>query len=273
MQLLANALTCLAVLAVLSTPAEAGVRAPAFTFTSTFTLVLDDATNATLTLDTGQVTARATAGPLSISGVPDGLHTWRLTYTDTTGEVAEVVGEFTAQDLTPLIAAQVQRAVTASQGAQQEAQAARATAEANLNATHAARGILEATLEAIEAVHPEDLPRRADLEALAQAQAAQLSAIVTLFHEAAENQTRALEEAHHELQTFRNAASFVVGLVLLGLGLLTVYLSRLRHQLKRLTVPSQRSTPRTRTDAPAPRTRPARAHGRTEELDRGGTRE
>src|ERR1051326_367388 len=122
MKPVANALPLLALL-LLAVPASAEVvRAPTFTLTGTFTVPMPEgAHNATLTLDTGQTaTAPGPGGALVIAGVPDGLRTWHLSFTDALG-AQDTRGEFSAQDLTPTITTEVERAVEASLAARHSA--------------------------------------------------------------------------------------------------------------------------------------------------------
>ncbi|MFO1535297.1 MAG: hypothetical protein ABR586_06490 [Thermoplasmatota archaeon] len=252
---LANALPCLLLLVLLVPPASAdgvAVRAPPFTLTGTYTIPLPpDARNATLTLDTGQSTH--VAGPaavVSIAGVPDGGRTWSLTFQDPSGPQT-LTGEFVAQDLTPIIAAQVNRAVAASLAAQQAAEGAQATAAEAVNASQVQKQTEASILAAVQAIHvPDDLSRRADVEHVGATVAAQGAAVGVVLHEAAANQTAALQDARHELRSLRDAGAFVLGLLLLGLGLLACYLVKLRAELRAL--------PDRRPKAPAKPARSAR---------------
>src|SRR5690348_14076855 len=57
--------------------------------------------------------------------------------------------------------------------------------------------------------------------------------------------------ARHDLRTLRDAGGFLVGLLLLGLGLLALYLVRLRAELRDLPRAPAAPRPHTKPDTPA----------------------
>jgi hypothetical protein len=226
---LAAALLPFLVLLLMAAPSDAvAMRAPTFTFTGVYIVALDaPVPSAVLVLDTGQ-TATGTGTTVTLYQVPDGLHRFRLNVTTATG-AQSFVGEFTSQDLSPLIARQVQVAVDASRASQQAALEAEAAAVEAHNATLQVQAAVQEAVLAINAIPPE-LQRQEEAQrdaffALAQGQ----EALGIGMAQVAANQTHALQEAQKTVTDLRNVQVAMVALLATGMALLAIYVHGLRR--------------------------------------------
>jgi hypothetical protein len=244
-----RAVLVLLVLLCLSATADAAtLRAPSFTFTGTYTLTLDPGVrSATLRLENGQ-TVTGTGTQITLA-VPDGLHTFTVNVTNTDGTAQVFTGSFTSQDLTPLIARQVQVAVEASHASQAAALQAR---DAALVARDESVDILNVSFAVQAAVHdanvylaaiPPELQRQAEAQHEVAVELAQhQQALATVLEGALENQTRALSAAHKSVVNLQHALEALTVLVAAGIACLLVYVRSLRRIVLDDRAPSTSAT-------------------------------
>jgi hypothetical protein len=265
-----RAVLILLFLVCLSVSADAAtMRAPSFTFTGVYTVTFDTNVRATLRLDTGQV-ASGTGTQFSLN-VPDGIHTFTVNVTNPDGTRQNLQGTFTGQDLSPLIARQVQAAVEASQASQAAAEQARTAA---LLARDESVDVLNATLDVQVAVHDAKnalaaLGAELELQGKAQREASvqlalEQQALAARLVQAYENQTRALEAAHRGLVTLQHTVEALLLLLVAGIACLAVFLHSIRRRgiqdgavLREVALHLPRDAPTPSVDAR--RRRPARA--------------
>lgn len=210
--------TILALASLLIAPVsgETVVRAPALTLNGNYAVdVAADAPilSADFTLDSGEAAHvqdwNQTTATFKLEGFADGLRTWRLDVA-TLNESRHFEGNFTALNVAALLRTELQ-GIT--------------------GLTNQTLATVESSAQALAAIHvPGDLARQSDLARLLSRD--DLGLILGQVQERDQEQAKAIAQAQQSLADLHNAGNHLAILMLVGLGLLILYLRRASSELR-----------------------------------------